>query len=142
MVSASMHVKNLSNNLENEINNISKEDGLSDEFNKDHFDEEFAQIKKMIKKIHKITPRMEKLETRLGILDGVENEKDQELENIPISLIKIVKKNEEIVKKAQEDQWRDEMLEAKLKQDAEDAAYTPKQGFDWDTVSDSVNKVF
>ena len=75
-----MHAKELSNNLEAEINNISKEKGIAEEDNQEHFEEEFAQVKKVIKNIHMMTPQIEKLETDLGILDAQANEKDQELE--------------------------------------------------------------
>ena len=65
-----------------------------------------------------MTPQIEKLETDLGILDAQANEKDQELEQIPVSLIKIVKKNEGIIKKACEEKGKDELLEARLAADA------------------------
>ena len=71
-----MHAKELSNNLEAEINNISKEKGIAEEDNQEHFEEEFTQIKKVIKNIHMMTPQIEKLETDLGILDAQANEKD------------------------------------------------------------------
>ena len=98
MISLAMHVKGMEQNLESEINNISKEDGIAEATNLQHFVHEFAQVTVEVNKIQIITPRIEQMQTDLGILDAQENEKDVELEQMPASLIKIIKKNEEIIK--------------------------------------------
>ena len=80
MVSLKMHFKDMQNNLEKEINDISKEDGIVDDKNQKHFEQEFTQIKGEITKLHNYTPRIEQLEKDLELLDVKGNGKDDELE--------------------------------------------------------------
>ena len=61
MISLTMHTKAFQNNLENEINNISKEDGIAEEEKEKHFKHEFAQVKNVVKKLHMMTPKIEKM---------------------------------------------------------------------------------
>ena len=70
----------MQNSMEKEINDISKEDGIVDEKNQKHFEQEFAQIQGEIKKLNNFTPRIEKLEKDLELLDVKGNGKDEELE--------------------------------------------------------------
>ena len=61
MISLTMHTKAFQNNLENEINNISKEDGIAEEEKEKHFKHEFTQVKNVVKKLHMMTPKIEKM---------------------------------------------------------------------------------
>ena len=94
-----MNFKEMQKNLENEINNISKEAGVADQANQKNIEQEFTQIKTEIKKLHDTTAGIVKLEKDFELLDANEKGKDEELENMPASLNKVISKQQEVIKK-------------------------------------------
>tara|TARA_B110000305_G_C19160523_1_gene502379 strand:+ start:481 stop:663 length:183 start_codon:yes stop_codon:yes gene_type:complete len=59
---------------------------------------------------------------------------------MPATLMKVIKKNQELIKKSVVEKKKDDESKAKMEEEAE-YAYTPKQGFDWDNVSGAVTDV-
>ena len=54
--------------------------------------------------------------------------------------MKVIKKNQELIKKSVVEKKKDDESKAKMEEEAE-YAYTPKQGFDWDNASGAVTDV-
>ena len=59
---------------------------------------------------------------------------------MPATLMKVIKKNQELIKKSVVEKKKDDVAHAKQEEEAE-YAYTPKQGFDWDNVSGAITDV-
>ena len=144
MVEVKMHFKDMQKSLETEINKIPKEDGVADEKNSKQTEQEFTQIKSEIKKLHGTTERIVKLEKDFELLDTVDNGKDEELEQMPASLMKVITKNQEIIKKEVADKKKEDAVNAKAKAEIEEKAesiqntFTPDLGFNWEDVQGAV----
>ena len=134
-----MNFKDMQKNLETEINNISKEDGVAEEKNQKNIEQEFTQVKQEIKKLHMTTARIVKLEKDFELLDSVDgNGKDEELEQMPTSLMKAITKNQEDIKKMVVQKKKDDEIKAKAAAELEEKAetiqstFTPDLGFNWE----------
>ena len=134
-----MNFKDMQKNLETEINNISKEDGVAEEKNQKNIEQEFTQVKQEIKKLHMTTARIVKLEKDFELLDSVDgNGKDEELEQMPTSLMKAITKNQEDIKKKVVQKKKDDEIKAKAAAELEEKAetiqstFTPDLGFNWE----------
>ena len=134
-----MNFKDMQKNLETEINNISKEDGVAEEKNQKNIEQEFTQVKQEIKKLHMTTARIVKLEKDFELLDSVDgNGRDEELEQMPTSLMKAITKNQEDIKKKVVQKKKDDEIKAKAAAELEEKAetiqstFTPDLGFNWE----------
>jgi len=58
------------------------------------------------------TPRIEKLEKDLELLDTKGNGKDEELESMPATLMKAINKNKELIKKSVIEKKKDDVSKA------------------------------
>ena len=121
MVSVKMNFKDMQKNLETEINNISKEDGVAEETNQKNVEQEFAQIKGEIKKLHTASGRIVKLEKDFELLDTADagNGKDEEIDQMPGSLMKVITKNQDAIKKLVADKKKADETKAKAQEEAD-----------------------
>ena len=121
MVSVKMNFKDMQKNLETEINNISKEDGVAEESNQKNVEQEFAQIKGEIKKLHTASGRIVKLEKDFELLDTADagNGKDEEIDQMPGSLMKVITKNQDAIKKLVADKKKADETKAKAQEEAD-----------------------
>ena len=100
--------------MEAEINSIPKEmedvekKGVTEVDNKEQVEGELTQVQTEIQKLDLASARMVKLENdfqALGLLDSTADGQDKELNQMSASLMKVVTKNQDVIKKMGESAW-------------------------------------
>ena len=84
-------------------------------------------------------PRAENLERELELLDGKDTKDDDFIGQVD-KLNNVMKKSKALIAKKDADKQK-KVEEADKKENDEQYAYTPREGFDWDNVSDAVGEV-
>ena len=130
VVNIKMHLHDLKKKITSDINQVPK---LKDR----KFDQSFSQISTEIKTFDSLIPKVEALEYDLELMDKSKGEKDQELKDDVLAMNKEMDKQKGVVQSLLQKEAKQKEDEEQKKLDAE-YAYTPKQGFDWDSVSNGI----
>ena len=84
-------------------------------------------------------PKAENLERELELLDGKDTKDDDFIGQVD-KLNKAMEESKAMVQKRDEEKKK-KVEEAEKKENDEQYAFTPREGFDWDNVSDAVGDV-